>query len=137
MFKTQHHKKGSERKNKPRRVDSSRAEQVKTLTQFQINQKKTQPHKTTQKGPPHKTEIKLGIDFWRAVEFSRIGRTPTRKPHDHAPGQPIKLTCRAPIRIIGADPWIGALCWALAVIHKGPATVNGACALVAVVSVPP
>ena len=79
MFKPQHPNKQGERKNKPRRVtDSSRAERVK-LTQFQFNQRKTRSTPATQR-PPKQTEIKLGIDFWHAVEFSRIGRTPTQHP---------------------------------------------------------
>ena len=118
MFKPQHPpKKRSERKNKPRRVtDSSRAERVK-LTQFQFNQRKTRTHETTQK-PPHKNEIKLGIDFWHAVEFSRIARTPTRHlPAAHRgnrsnlpdPPSPVK---RALIRGSGLVLQ-GLACWAV------------------------
>ncbi|HEY8822569.1 MAG TPA: hypothetical protein VIM49_11605, partial [Dermatophilaceae bacterium] len=69
-------KKG-ERKNKPRRADSSRAERVKTLTQFQSTKEK--PGQPSNPKATKQTEIKLGIDFWHAVEFSRIGRTPTRR----------------------------------------------------------
>jgi hypothetical protein len=35
------------------------------------------------------TETKLGIDFWHAVEFSRIGRTPTQHlPVSHRGNHP-------------------------------------------------
>jgi hypothetical protein len=55
------------------------------------------PHKKGQKPHP-KTNAKLGIDFWHAVEFSSVGHAP---PHDfrHDPGQPLKLISPSP-----ADP---------------------------------
>src|SRR5665647_1443376 len=66
----------------------------------------------------HKNEIKLGIDFWHAVEFSRIARTPTRHlPAAHRgnrsnlpdPPSPVK---RALIRGSGLVLQ-GLACWAV------------------------
>src|SRR5213080_2266688 len=40
---------------------------------------------------PHETRIKIGIDFWHAVEFSRSGRTPTRRLSATRRGNPSSL----------------------------------------------
>ena len=41
--------------------------------------------------PPPRNEDKFGIDFWHAVEFSRSGRTPTRRLSATRRGNPSSL----------------------------------------------
>jgi len=44
--------------------------------------------------PPPRNEDKFGIDFWHAVEFSRSGRTPTRRLSATRRGNPSSLDPR-------------------------------------------
>jgi hypothetical protein len=55
--------------------------------------RETDPTPTTRAStePPRATRIKLGIDFWHTVEFSRSGRTPTRRLSATRRGNPSSL----------------------------------------------
>jgi hypothetical protein len=73
MFKPQQPKGRREKQTPKGRFQPSRTSQTDSIL---VQPKKNSTHEATRR-PPHKTEIKLGIDFWHAVEFSRIGRAPT------------------------------------------------------------
>ena len=72
-------------------------------------------HTTASTQPTPQTEVKLGINFWHAVEFSRSGRTqPTKAFSAARRGNPSSLGRRALEGQIRPDQAVGdliALCW--------------------------
>jgi hypothetical protein len=76
----------------------------------------------TGRPPSHPAdEVKLGIDFWHAVEFSRSGRTPTNRLSAARRGNPSSLGQRAPrVKSHGPDRSHGLDRGISALLRHGP-----------------
>ena len=132
MFKPQHpHKQKAhkgERKNKPRRVETSQTERVK-LTQFSFNQRKTPIHKTTHKKRPSHKPRQNSASIFGTLLSSQESHAHQHHASQRRIGATVQTACQAtvhitsPIRYKRAE--VGASGGALAGIHcKRPKPVH-------------